>query len=277
MTALQSLEAVADEDLELNLLLQAIYARFHYDFRGYARSSLRRRLDSALAAFNCRSLSALQDRVLHDEAVFPALMRFLTIQVSDLFRDPGYFLVFRERIVPVLRTYPSLRLWVAGCSTGEEAYSHAIILAEEGLLEKSTIYATDINQDSLATARAGIYASDRLRTFVDNHQRAGASVPLSAHYTAAYGSVVFSRYLRDKILFSDHSLATDSVFAEMQVVSCRNVLIYFEHALQERALGLFKDSLCRRGYLGLGPPETPRFTQHERDFAEVEQRWFQRC
>jgi chemotaxis protein methyltransferase CheR len=277
MTPLAPLERVAEEDLELNLLLQAIYVRFHYDFRGYSRSSLRRRLDSALTAFDCRSLSALQDRVLHDEAVFPALMRFLTIQVSDLFRDPRYFLVFRRQIVPVLRTYPSLRLWVAGCSTGEEAYSHAIILAEEGLLEKSTIYATDINQDSLATADAGIYGGDRLRTFVDNHQLSGASVPLSEHYTAAYGSVVFGRSLRDKILFSDHSLATDSVFAEMQVVSCRNVLIYFEHALQERALGLFKESLCRRGYLGLGPPETPRFTQHEHDFTEVAERWFQRC
>lgn len=277
MTTALRLDAIVEEDLELNLLLHAIYARFHYDFRGYARSSLRRRLDSALTAFNCRSLSALQDKVLHDDAMFPALMRFLTIQVSDLFRDPQYFLVFRRQIVPVLRTYPSVRLWVAGCSTGEEAYSHAIILAEEGLLEKSTIYATDINQDSLGTGKAGIYSSDRLRSFVDNHQRAGARVPLSAHYTAAYGSVVFSRFLRDRILFSDHSLATDNVFAEMHVVSCRNVLIYFEHALQERALGLFKDSLCRRGYLGLGPPETPRFTQHEHDFREVGERWFQRC
>jgi chemotaxis protein methyltransferase CheR len=277
MTLLAASELGAEEDLELNLLLQAIYARFHYDFRGYSRSSLRRRLNSALTAFQCRSLSALQDRVLHDDAVFPALMRFLTIQVSDLFRDPSYFLVFRRQIVPVLRTYPSLRLWVAGCSTGEEAYSHAIVLAEEGLLERASIYATDINEESLATAKAGIYSGDRLRTFVDNHQRSGASEPLSAHLTAAYGSVVFSRYLRDKILFSDHSLATDSVFAEMHVISCRNVLIYFERALQERALGLFKDSLCRRGYLGLGPPETPRFTEHEHDFAEVAERWFRRC
>jgi chemotaxis protein methyltransferase CheR len=277
MTALMASEVPAEDDLELNLLLQAIYARFHYDFRGYSRPSLKRRLDSALTAFKVRSLSALQDRVLHDDAAFPALMRFLTIQVSDLFRDPEYFAVFRRQIVPVLRTYPSLRLWVAGCSTGEEAYSFAIILAEEGLLEKATIYATDINQDSLVTAKAGIYSGDRLRTFMDNHLQSGASMPLSAHFTAAYGAVVFTRSLRDKILFSDHSLATDSVFAEMQVISCRNVLIYFERALQERALGLFKDSLCRRGYLGLGPPETPRFTEHEHDFAEVAERWFQRC
>jgi chemotaxis protein methyltransferase CheR len=215
--------------------------------------------------------------VLHDELVFPALMRFLTIQVSDLFRDPEYFSVFRRQIVPVLRTYPSLRVWVAGCSTGEEAYSHAVILAEEGLLDKATIYATDINQESLSTAKAGIYSADRLPTFADNHRQSGAQVPLSTHVAAAYGSVVFARSLREKILFSDHSLATDGVFAEMQVISCRNVLIYFERGLQERALGLFKDSLCRRGYLGLGPPETPRFTQHEHDFAAVAERWFQRC
>lgn len=267
----------ADDDLELSLLLQAIYQRFHYDFRGYSRASLKRRLDSALTEFRCRSLSALQDRMLHDEGVFPALMRFLTIQVSDLFRDPSYYAAFRQQIVPVLRTYPSLRLWVAGCSTGEEAYSHAIVLAEEGLLDKATIYATDINQESLAVAKTGIYSAERLRTFVDNHQQSGSVKPLADQFTAAYGSVVFSRSLRDKILFSDHSLATDGVFAEMQVISCRNVLIYFERALQERALGLFKDSLCRRGYLGLGPPETPRFTDHERDFAEVADRWFQRC
>ncbi|HET7538909.1 MAG TPA: CheR family methyltransferase [Polyangiaceae bacterium] len=277
MTELWPSEAVAEEDIEIELLLRAIYLKFHYDFRNYARSSLRRRLDSALSAFNCRSFSLLQDRVLHDESAFPQLMRYLTIQVSDLFRDAEYFRSLRTNIVPVLHTYPSLRIWVAGCSTGEEAYSHAIVLAEEGLLEKSTIYATDINRESLNIAQAGIYPSERLQTFADNHRRSGASVPLSNHCTSAYGSVVFARSIRERILFSDHSLVTDGVFAEMQVVSCRNVLIYFERALQNRALRLFKDSLCRRGYLGLGAPETLRFTEFERDFTEVAQRWYQRC
>ena len=144
-------------------------------------------------------------------------------------------------------------------------------------MDKTTIYATDINPESLSIAEAGIYPIERLQAFTDNHRRTGGSVPLSAHYTAAYGSVVFSRSLRAKILFSDHSLATDGVFAEVQVISCRNVLIYFERALHNRALGLFKESLCRRGYLGLGAPETLRFTEHERDFTEVAERWHQRC
>lgn len=270
-------ESVAEEDIELELLLRAIFLKFHYDFRHYARSSLKRRLGSALLAFDCRNLSALQERVLHDDGVFTELLRFLTIQVSDLFRDAEYFYTLRREIVPVLQTYPQLRVWIAGCSTGEEAYSHAIVFAEEGLLDKTTIYATDINRESLNIAEAGIYPVERLQTFADNHRRSGASVPLSTHYTAGYGSIVFSRLLREKILFSDHSLATDGVFAEMQVISCRNVLIYFERTLQNRALGLFKDSLCRRGYLGLGAPETLRFTEHERDFTEVAERWHKRC
>jgi chemotaxis protein methyltransferase CheR len=270
-------ERVDEPDIELHLLLEAIYLKFHYDFRCYSRTSLRRRLASALSSFGCPTLSALQDRLLHDDRAFPVLLQFLTVPVSDLFRDATFFLTLRRDIVPMLRTYPSLRVWVAGCSTGEEAYSHAIVLAEEGLLEHAIVYATDINPESLRVAEAGVYSVDRLQTFAENHQLSGAQGPLSDHYTAGYGSVVFNRTLRSKIVFSDHSLATDSVFAEMQVVSCRNVLIYFERALQNRALGLFKEALCRRGFLGLGAPETLRFTELESDFAELGDRWYQRC
>jgi chemotaxis protein methyltransferase CheR len=266
-----------DADIELNLLLEAIYLKFHYDFRSYSRASLARRLADALRSFGCATLSGLQDRLLHDDSVFPELMRFLTVQVSDLFRDAPFFLTLRRDIVPVLRTYPSLRVWIAGCSTGEEAYSHAILLAEEGLLEKSILYATDINPESLRAAEAGVYPADRLETFAENHRLSGSSRPLSEHYTAAYGSAVFNRSLRGKIVFSDHSLATDGVFGEMQLVSCRNVLIYFDQTLQNRAIGLFKESLCRRGFLGLGSHETLHFTNHERDFAEVAERWYRRC
>jgi chemotaxis protein methyltransferase CheR len=265
------------DDIELDLLLQAVYLKFHYDFRRYSRASLRRRLQSALGTFRCATLSALQDRLLHEDGVFSALMQFLTIPVSDLFRDASFFHTFRREVIPVLATYPSLRLWIAGCSTGEEAYSHAIVLAEEGLLDRAVIYATDINAESLRIAEAGIYAVERLQTFTENHRASGAQVPLSAHYTAGYGSVVFNRSLRERIVFSDHSLATDGVFAEMQLVSCRNVLIYFERPLQERALDLFRDSLCRRGFLGLGAPETLRFTRHEHEFVEVADRWHRRC
>jgi len=270
-------EDVAEDDIELHLLLDAIYLKFHYDFRRYSRTSLRRRLASALATFHVKTLSQLQDRLLHDEATFPELMRLLTVPVSDLFRDAAFFRILRREIVPVLRTYPSLRVWVAGCSTGEEAYSHAILLAEEGLLEKTLIYATDINAESLRTAETGVYPTQNLQRFTENHRQSGASVPLSDHYTAAYGSIVFHRNLRERIVFSDHSLATDGVFAEVQVVSCRNVLIYFERPLQNRALGLFTESLCRRGFLGLGVQETLRFSDHEHAFEEVSERWYQRC
>jgi chemotaxis protein methyltransferase CheR len=264
-------------DLELELLLEAIYRRFHYDFRSYSRSSLNRRLADALSTLGCATLSGLQERLLHDDAAFPVLMRFLTVQVSDLFRDPSFFSTLRRDIVPILGTYPSLRVWIAGCSTGEEAYSFAILLEEEGLLGRAIIYATDINADSLRAAEAGVYPVDRLQRFTENHRLSGATRPLSDHLTSAYGSIVFKRGLRNKIVFSDHSLATDREFAEMQLISCRNVLIYFDGVLQNRALTLFRESLCHRGFLGLGSRETLRLTDHEHAFAEVAERWYRRC
>jgi chemotaxis protein methyltransferase CheR len=172
-------------------------------------------------------------------------------------------------VVPVLRTYPSLKIWVAGCSTGEEVYSLAIVLHEEALLERSMIYATDINPRSLAKAEAGIYALERVRRFTENHQATGAKSSLSAYYSATHGAALFDRKLKKRVVFSDHSLATDSVFAEVQLISCRNVLIYFNKQLQERALSLFSDALCRRGFLGLGSRETLRFSQQASQFVEI--------
>ncbi len=247
-------------DIELQLLVDAIFLRYHYDFRFYARASLKRRLTAAMTRFNCRTLSQLQDRVLHDPVVFPALLDYLTVQVSEMFRDPAYFLAMRRSVVPLLRTYPSLKMWIAGCSTGEEAYSFAILLREEGLLERTLIYATDINPRALAQAEAGVYAIDRIAGFTENHRRSGATTSLSNYYTAAYDRAVFDKTLREQIVFSDHSLATDSVFAEMQLVSCRNVLIYFTRDLQNRAIGLFHEALCRKGFLGIGSKETLRFS-----------------
>jgi chemotaxis protein methyltransferase CheR len=268
----------SSDEMEMRLLLDAIYQRFHYDFRQYSPASVRRRLTLALGALGCKTFSALQDRVLHDPTAFSTLLSYLTVQVSDLFRDPRYFRAFRERVVPVLRTYPSVKIWIAGCSSGEEVYSFAILLREEGLLEKTLIYATDIHTDALKAAEAGIYALERMKLFTANHQASGAPVSLSSYYTARYGSAVFDRTLRKNVVFSDHSLATDTVFGEMQVVSCRNVLIYFERALQDRAVSLFRDSLCVRGFLGLGAKETLRFSAHEADFEVLaaEQRWYRR-
>lgn len=269
---------VRETDIEFQLLLDAIYLKYHYDFRAYAGSSLRRRLRTAMERFGCATLSQLQDKVLHDPATFPALLDYLTVQVSEMFRDPSYFKALRDTVVPMLRTYPSLKLWVAGCSAGEEVYSLAILLHEEGLLERSLIYATDINAHALQKAEAGVYEIDRIAGFTDNHQKSGGRGSLSKYYTAAYGRAVFDKALKKHMVFSDHSLATDSVFAEMNLVSCRNVLIYFNRELQDRALGLFHDSLCRKGFLGLGSKEALRFSNYADRFDEVvrEDRIFQK-
>jgi chemotaxis protein methyltransferase CheR len=253
-------------DVEFRLLIDAIYHMYHYDFRGYSAASLRRRMKSAMTRFGCRTLSQLQDRVLHETEVFAGLLDYLTVQVSEMFRDPSYFRALREHVVPMLRTYPSLKIWVAGCSAGEEAYSLAILLREEGLLAKSLIYATDINPHTLAKAEAGIFDIDRIAGFTLNHQGSGATSSLSDYYTAAYGRAVFDKSLKEHIVFSDHSLATDSVFAEVQLVSCRNVLIYFNRELQDRALRLFHESLCRQGFLGIGTKETLRFSSQADGF-----------
>jgi chemotaxis protein methyltransferase CheR len=270
--------AAENIDIELRLLLDAIYLKYHYDFRGYAAASLKRRLTNAPGRFGCQTLSQLQDKVLHEPAAFPALLSLLTVPVSEMFRDPSYFRSLREKVVPLLRTYPSLKVWAAGCSTGEEVYSLAILLHEEGLLERTLIYATDINPQSLQKAAAGVYAVDRIAGFTENHRKSGGRTSLSDYYTAAYGRAVFDKSFRRRIVFSDHSLATDSVFAEVQLVSCRNVLIYFNGDLQNRAVGLFRDALCRKGFLGIGMKESLRFSPRAQAFVELvyEDRIFQK-
>jgi chemotaxis protein methyltransferase CheR len=258
-----------DFDIELPLLIEAIYLKYHYDFRQYARASLKRRLTAALSHFDCLTLSQLQDKVLRNPTMFPQLLDFLTVPVSEMFRDPSYFKALREHVIPILRTYPSLKVWVAGCSTGEEVYSLAILLREEGLLSRTLIYATDINPNSLQKAQAGIYDLARVAGFTENHRKSGARTSLSDYYTAAYGGVMLDKSLRQHIVFSDHSLATDSVFAEVHLVSCRNVLIYFDRALQDRAVGLFREALVRKGFLGIGSKESLRFSSQADGFEEL--------
>lgn len=255
-------------DLEIELLLEALYQRYHYDFRHYARASIKRRLVQARDQLGFASISAIQEKVLHDEALLPRLLDYLTVQVSEMFRDPSYFQALREKVLPHLRTYPSLKVWIAGCSTGEELHSMAILFREEGLYDRTLFYATDINADALAKAEAGIYALDRIRKFTENHRLSGGKSSLSDYYTAAYGAAAFDRTLRERVVFSDHSLVTDAVFAEMHLISCRNVMIYFDRALQDRAVGLFRDSLTRKGFLGLGSKESLRFSTHSAAFSE---------
>jgi len=249
-------------DLELKVLLEAVYQRYHYDFRDYALASLRRRMRHAMSRFECPTMGALQHRLLHEPDTFAQAMQYFTVQVSEMFRDPPYFKVLREHAVPVLRTYPSIKLWVAGCSTGEEVWSLAILLQEEGLLDRAIIYATDINPEALQAAESGAFALDRLAQFSRNYLAAGGTGSLSDYYSSGYGNVVFDRRLKRNIVFADHSLATDTVFSEVHLVSCRNVLIYFQRPLQDRAIGLFHEALVHRGFLGLGSKESLQFGAH---------------
>jgi len=258
------------DDIEMRLLLEAIYHRYHYDFRGYASASLRRRLGQARIRFGFESFSGLQERILHDPEFFPQMLNYLTVQVSEMFRDPSFYNSLREKVVPYLRTYPSLKVWVAGCSSGEELYSLAILFREEGLESKTIFYCTDINPEALRKAEAGVYEIGRIALFTENHQQSGAQTSLSDYYTAAYGGAVFDRSLRKNVVFSDHSLVTDSVFAEAQLISCRNVLIYFDRELQDRATKLFRDSLSHKGFLGLGTKESLRFSRYSPDFSDFD-------
>jgi chemotaxis protein methyltransferase CheR len=266
------------EDIEIHLLLEALFRRYHYDFRHYAQTSIKRRLRQARLQLGFASFSALQEAVLHDAAMLGRLLDFLTVQVSEMFRDPSYFRAIREKVAPHLRTYPSLKVWIAGCSSGEELHSFAILFREEGLFDRTLFYATDINPAALEAAAAGVYAMDRIKAFTENHQQSGGRSSLSDYYTAAYGRAAFDKALRSRVVFSDHSLVTDAVFAEVQLISCRNVLIYFDRGLQDRAIGLFHDALARKGFLGLGSKESLRFSGHADGFTDFvrEEKIYQR-
>ncbi|MFW2851351.1 CheR family methyltransferase [Sphingomonas sp. TX0543] len=256
------------EDIEIELLLDALFRRYHYDFRNYARASVKRRLRQAREQLGFRNFSAMQEALLHEPAMLTTLLGYLTVQVSEMFRDPLYFRALREKVVPHLRTYPSLRIWIAGCSSGEELYSFVILFREEGLEERTLFYATDINPEALKIASSGIYSLDRIKAFTENHQKSGGKTSLSDYYSTAYGAAAFDKTLRDRVVFSDHSLVTDAVFAEMHLISCRNVLIYFDRPLQNRAIGLFRESLARNGFLGLGAKESLRFSEHAGSFTD---------
>jgi chemotaxis protein methyltransferase CheR len=263
---------ISSMEIELRMLMEAIFLRYSYDFRDYTGASQKRRVLHAMHEMGCATVSHLQARVLHEPSAFSQLLQYLTIPVTEMFRDPTYYVALREHVMPVLGTYPSLKIWVAGCSTGEEVYSLAILLKEEGLLERSIIYATDINPQSLEKARKGVFPLESMRTYTANYQAAGGKRAFSDYYTAAYNAALFDRSLCENVTFADHSLATDSVFAETQFISCRNVMIYFNKRLQERALGLFHESLCHRGFLGLGSKESIDFSSYAARFEALAKR-----
>jgi chemotaxis protein methyltransferase CheR len=246
--------------VELELLLEGVYRCYGYDFRGYARSSLRRRLNNVMRSEGLHTLSALQERVLHDRAAWERCLQGISVNVSAMFRDPVFFLTFRRVAIPLLRTYPFIRVWQAGASYGEEAYSLAILLIEEGLYERTLIYATDINEAALRQAREGIYPADQMQRFTQNYIQSGGTASFSDYYTARYDLAILRPSLRQNIVFSQHNLVSDGPFNEFNVVLCRNVLIYFTKPLQEHALSLLHSSLSKFGILGLGSGESLRLT-----------------
>jgi len=251
------------ERIEIELLLEGVFRHYGFDFRSYAYASIRRRLWKRTEAEGLSSISELQARVLHEPAVMERLLLDLTVSVTAMFRDPGFYQAFREDVVPLLRTYPFIRIWHAGCSTGEEVYSTAIMLEEEGLLERTRIYATDINDAVLQQARAGIFPLNRMQEYTENYIRAGGKRSFSEYYTAKYDGALFSPSLTRNTVFSQHNLVTDRSFSEFTVIFCRNVLIYFDRDLQNHVHRLFYDSLVMFGILALGSKESLRFSQYE--------------
>lgn len=258
------------ETIELDLLLEAVFRQYGYDFRNYARTSLRRRIHQVMSDEQLGTISALQDRVLHDPAAWERLLQGLSVHVSAMFRDPHFFLAFRRHAVPLLRTYAFIRIWQVGCSLGEEAYSLAILLEEEGLYDRSLIYATDINESTLRRAREGIYPADLMQKYTQNYILAGGQRSFSEYYTARYEFALMRPSLRRNIVFSQHNLVGDGAFNEFNVILCRNVMIYFNRQLQERTHTLLHDSLATFGILGLGARESLRFLPQESCYRQLE-------
>jgi chemotaxis protein methyltransferase CheR len=258
------------EALEIRLMLEAINARYGYDLREYEPGSMRRRVQAALARTGVEHLGELQHRMLIDPIFFGSVLEQLTVQVTEMFRDPGFYRAFRTEVVPVLRTYPLLKVWHAGCSTGEEVYATAIVLGEEGLYDRTQIYATDVSRDAVEWGKRGIYGADQLPAFTRNYQDSGGSTDFSTHYTAAYDHVAMKESLRRNILFFTHNLVSDHVFGEMHVIFCRNVLMYFGPALRARVRGKLEGSLVSRGFLCLGRGERLGPPWSDRSFAELD-------
>ena len=259
------------EDIEIGLLLEGLYRVHGFDFRDYSRTSIKRRILEMVRTEKVATVSALQDKVLHDGACRDRLLLGLSVHATSMFRDPSFYATFRKKVVPLLKTYPTVQIWVAGCSTGEEVYSLAILLREEGLYEKCRIYATDISQVVLKKAREGIFPLAAMREYTNNYHQAGGIHEFSDYYTAQYDSVIFTSALKRNVVFSEHNLATDGSFNEFQVILCRNVMIYFNKDLQARVHNLLYDSLSMFGVFGLGNKETLKFTPRAAFYQHLNQ------
>jgi len=263
---------VDNEYLELELLLEGIFRKYGFDFREYSGAHIKRRLSHRLSAAGMQNFTQVLHRIIYDEEFFKQILLDLSINVTEMYRDPTFYLELRQRVIPYLSTYPFIKIWHAGCSAGQEVYSNAILLKEENLLDRSQIYATDFNEKILQRAQEGIYPIEEIRKYTENYQKAGGRNSFSEYYTAHYDSALIKKSLRDNILFSFHNLVTDGVFGEMNMVFCRNVLIYFNKELQNKVLKLFHDSLIPGGFLCLGSKESLKFSAVEDDFEVISQR-----
>ncbi|MBX3041702.1 MAG: protein-glutamate O-methyltransferase CheR [Bdellovibrionaceae bacterium] len=259
--------------VDQHLLLEAVFMKYGFDFRQYAEASLARRLDDIMTKHHFEDPMDLLKRIVQDREFFREILPLFTISTTEFFRDPEFFRLLRKKVIPVLKTYPHTNIWVAGCSTGEEVYSMAILLKEEGLDERSTIYATDINPIVLKKAKEGIFPVETIKQFSKNYTEAGGTHSPSDYYTADYGFARFNPDLRENMVFSEHNLVTDSFFTEAHLILCRNVMIYFNRDLQDNVLRLFSSSLAHRGFLGLGSKESLKFHSAGVDFEPLDEHW----
>jgi chemotaxis protein methyltransferase CheR len=258
------------EKIEIELLLEGIYRHYGFDFRNYVFSSIRRRIWHRIFSENLSTVSALQEKVLHDPIVMNRLLEDFSITVTEMFRDPSFYLAFRKKIIPILKLYPEIRIWHAGCSTGEEVYSMAILLNEEGLHHKVRIYATDMNESAINTAKLGVFPLKKMKKYTKNYLHSGGMKAFSEYYIVKDDQVRFHSFLSENIVFAQHNLAVDHSFNEFHVIICRNVMIYFNSTLQNRVHELFHNSLVLSGILGLGKKEDLAFTNHNACYEEMD-------
>jgi chemotaxis protein methyltransferase CheR len=266
------MKRMSNEDIEIKLLLEAIYLKYGYDFRDYAKASIKRRILHRRSVSQFETISSMQNRVVNDTDFFETLLQDLSINVTEMFRDPFFYKVVREEALGLLKKQPFLKIWHAGCATGEEVYSMSILLQEQGLAENVQIYATDINPEAIATAQKGIFPIDKMSGYITNYQKTGGAASFADYYTARYDFAIIRNSLKKNVLFSVHNLVTDSSFGEMDLIVCRNVLIYFSRELQNRVFGLFLDSLRPGGLLCLGSKESIRFSKHSDQFEDFDKK-----
>ncbi|MEX1240292.1 MAG: protein-glutamate O-methyltransferase CheR [Cyclobacteriaceae bacterium] len=263
---------MSDDIIQYREFLQSILSVYGYDFTEYSEASVRRRIDLFMNNRKITALQSLRDMILKDERLFEEFIQEISVTVTEMFRDPGFYRSLRELVMKRLATYPFIKVWIAGCATGEEVYSVAIVLKEANLLQRSIIYATDINQRSLVSAKDGVYPAQNMRLYTQNYQQSGGTGSFSEYYLARYNAVMVDKTLKQNIVFSSHNLAVDKAFNEFQLVICRNVLIYFNQKLQNKVINLFNESLCMFGFLCLGTKESLLFSDNRRNFAEMDRK-----